>query len=150
MPSRYEPCGLNQMYSLMYGTVPLVRAVGGLADSVVDASAAHLADGSATGFVFGIYDSRELARQIERAVDMYRNHETWQKLVEAGMRQDWSWCRSAQEYVPVYQAQAQAPGIRRSNTLRSGASVVRCNLSLWPSSGISTSRTTPTTSGARR
>jgi starch synthase len=102
MPSRYEPCGLNQMYSLIYGTVPVVRSVGGLADSVVDATEWNLANGTATGFRFADYDSRELLRQIRRAVELFAERDRWLKLVRTGMQQDWSWKRSAAQYASVY------------------------------------------------
>jgi len=103
MPSRYEPCGLNQLYSQIYGTVPLVRAVGGLADSVVDASTENLSRKTATGFCFEPYDSASLASQVSRAVETYRDRPTWKQLIETGMRQDWSWSRSAADYVSVYE-----------------------------------------------
>ncbi|MCH2211234.1 MAG: glycogen synthase GlgA [Fuerstiella sp.] len=102
MPSRFEPCGLNQMYSLRYGTVPVVRRVGGLADSVTDANDETLADGSATGFVFDDYCSTRLAETIERAVTTFRQPTVWKKIVAAGMSRDWSWSRSARQYVDVY------------------------------------------------
>jgi starch synthase len=102
MPSRYEPCGLNQMYSQMYGTVPIVRRVGGLADSVVDASGENLEAGTATGFCFDSYESDALLEQMQRAVRSYADHGEWMKLVQAGMQQDWSWKRSASEYLTVY------------------------------------------------
>lgn len=108
MPSQFEPCGLNQMYSLVYGTVPIVRSVGGLADSVVDISDATLADGTANGFRFDKYDARELYRQLIRAVEAYGDREIWAQLVQNGMQQDWSWRRSAGRYVDVYnRARAQ-------------------------------------------
>ncbi len=103
MPSRYEPCGLNQMYSLRYGTVPVVRAVGGLADSVVDATEWNLASGKATGFRFSDYDTRELLRQVTRAVDFFGDRDRWPRLVRTGMQQDWSWKRSAAEYASLYE-----------------------------------------------
>ena len=102
MPSRFEPCGLNQMYSLRYGTVPVVRRVGGLADSVVDVNHETLADQSATGFVFNDYNSSQLAETIERTVATYRQPLVWEQIVRAGMAIDWSWNRSAQRYVEVY------------------------------------------------
>jgi starch synthase len=107
MPSRFEPCGLNQMYSLIYGTVPIVRAVGGLADSVVDASEARLADGTANGFSFHDYSGDELLRQVQRAVELYRRPEVWRQLIRTGMTRDWSWRRSADEYVRVYEQARQ-------------------------------------------
>lgn len=102
MPSRFEPCGLNQLYSLRYGTVPLVRAVGGLADSVVDTTARSLAERKATGFLFSDYTPACLRRQVQRAVQTYRQRRTWRQLAETGMRQDLSWNRSAAEYENVY------------------------------------------------
>lgn len=107
MPSLFEPCGLNQMYSLIYGTVPIVRAVGGLADSVVDASPANLANGTANGFSFFDYRADVLYQQAVRAVEMYRNSAVWNQLIRTGMSRDWSWRHSAEEYVQVYE-QARA------------------------------------------
>ncbi len=107
MPSLFEPCGLNQMYSLIYGTVPIVRAVGGLADSVVDANEENLSRGIANGFSFYDYDSRELYRQVARAVAMYRDRGLWERLMRNGMMRDWSWRHSAEEYVRVYQQALQ-------------------------------------------
>lgn len=108
MPSLYEPCGLNQMYSLIYGTVPIVRAVGGLADSVVNASPENLASGMANGFQFTSYNSRVLAEQVRRAVQTYHDQPIWKNLVENGMRRDFTWKRSAAEYEDVYRlAQSQ-------------------------------------------
>ncbi len=103
MPSRFEPCGLNQMYSLRYGTVPIVRAVGGLADSVTDTSDETLADRKATGFRFEAYRSDELSRQVDRALRLYRDQTKWRQIAQTGMRQDLSWNRSAEEYEAVYQ-----------------------------------------------
>lgn len=103
MPSQYEPCGLNQMYSLMYGTVPIVRTVGGLADSVVDASEGNLANCTANGFSFHEYRSDVLFRQMCRAMGLYLDRRTWRQLQRTGMERDWSWKRSASEYLSVYQ-----------------------------------------------
>ncbi len=109
MPSRFEPCGLNQMYSLHYGTVPIVRNVGGLADSVVDfdsnAESPELVAKSletGTGFVFSDYSREAFAATVERAIQTYSQKSTWQRLVQNGMAGDWSWTRSAQLYVDVY------------------------------------------------
>lgn len=109
MPSRFEPCGLNQMYSLHYGTVPIVRNVGGLADSVVDfdsnaASPELIAKSleTGTGFVFSDYSREAFAATVERAIQTYSQKPTWQRLVQNGMAGDWSWTRSAQLYVDVY------------------------------------------------
>lgn len=116
MPSLFEPCGLNQMYSLIYGTVPIVRAVGGLADSVIDANDDQLARGIANGFSFRDYRSDELFRQIARAVAIYRNRGQWEQLMRNGMSRDWSWRHSAEEYVNVYRQarQKRSPAIGNS------------------------------------
>jgi starch synthase len=103
MPSQYEPCGLNQLYSLKYGTVPVVRATGGLVDTVVDANAETLANGTATGFSFTEYTALALSDTLSRACGMYTDPETWKKLVVTGMRQDWSWHASARKYSELYQ-----------------------------------------------
>jgi len=103
MPSQYEPCGLNQMYSLMYGTVPIVRAVGGLADSVIDASEGNLANSTANGFTFHEYRSDVLFRQMCRALGLFLDQRTWRQLQRSGMERDWSWKRSAKDYIAVYQ-----------------------------------------------
>lgn len=102
MPSMFEPCGLNQLYSLKYGAVPVVRATGGLADTVVDATPNALANGDATGFAFQEYSSLALAETLRRALDLFGQRDEWNKVVDAGMRQDWSWQRSAREYVDLY------------------------------------------------
>lgn len=103
MPSRYEPCGLNQLYSLKYGTVPIVRATGGLVDTITDANEANLHDGVANGFSFEHYDPSELERTILRAMAMYHSRpDLWAKLITTGMRQDWSWHNSAQRYAELY------------------------------------------------
>lgn len=113
MPSRYEPCGLNQMYSLRYGTVPVVRSVGGLADSVVDADPHTLEAGTATGFRFQDYATDALCDRIDRAVDLYNDKQAWTRVARTGMQQDWSWSRSAAEYINVYeQAQAKTANSR--------------------------------------
>lgn len=102
MPSRFEPCGLNQMYSLKYGTVPIVRKVGGLADSVVNADPAALQAGRATGFVFEDYSAQALAETIERAISLYRQPDVWRKLMQTGMSQNFSWTTSACHYLTTY------------------------------------------------
>ncbi|MFP5348756.1 MAG: glycogen synthase GlgA, partial [Gammaproteobacteria bacterium] len=98
MPSRFEPCGLNQMYSLRYGTVPIVRRVGGLADTVVDVAASK----QATGFVFDAPTADGLRQTVQRALALYHDAPAWQRLALNGMRQDFSWDRSADEYVALY------------------------------------------------
>ncbi len=102
MPSRFEPCGLNQLYSLRYGTVPIVRATGGLADTVEDCSDQSLEDGRPTGFVFEDYSAQAFTEAVRRALALFRQPDNWHRLVLNGMAQDWSWRRSAQEYVEVY------------------------------------------------
>jgi starch synthase len=104
MPSRYEPCGLNQLYSLKYGTVPVVRATGGLADTITDCTRETLAAHTATGFSFREYEVRGLAEALQRACDAYTQGHVWPQLVETGMRQDWSWARSARQYLDLYRS----------------------------------------------
>jgi starch synthase len=103
MPSRFEPCGLNQMYSLRYGTVPVVHRSGGLADTVVDCHDASLADGTANGFTFDHADTGGLLYATHRALQAWRNPPVWQQLQRRGMGQDWSWARSALAYQQLYQ-----------------------------------------------
>jgi starch synthase len=100
MPSKYEPCGLNQMYSMKYGTVPIVRRTGGLADTVVDFDAS----GESTGFVFGQYSSEHLLEAVSRARKAYADRGQWDRLVDRAMAQDFSWERSAKAYEDVYRA----------------------------------------------
>jgi starch synthase len=99
MPSWYEPCGLNQMYSQRYGTLPIVRATGGLEDTVVDADASPE---RGTGFKFQGYSADEMVGAIDRALAAFRNPKTWKSLQQNAMRQDFSWDVSAREYVKVY------------------------------------------------
>jgi starch synthase len=103
MPSLYEPCGLNQLYSLAHGTVPVVRATGGLADTVVDATPKTLADGTATGIVFQEPSVDALQTAIDRALGLWAKPKVWQCLVQSGMRANWSWERSARDYVTLYE-----------------------------------------------
>jgi len=102
IPSRTEPCGLTQMYGLRYGTIPVVRRTGGLADSVVDANADTLAHDLATGVVFNDIDAGALAWAIGRTVDLYHRRPLWQQMVRNAMRQDFSWRRSAAKYLDLY------------------------------------------------
>ena len=103
MPSHYEPCGLNQLYSLRYGTVPLVRRTGGLADTVIDATSETLATGQANGFSFHVATAAALEETLNRALRMYKSQpKVWRQLVETGMAQDWSWERSARSYDQLY------------------------------------------------
>jgi starch synthase len=104
MPSRYEPCGLNQLYSLAYGTPPVVHSVGGLADTVTDTNAETLKNNTATGFRFDQYSAQAMLSCIDRALQIYVNEpEIWRRIQYTGMSQDWSWRASAQKYVEVYQ-----------------------------------------------
>ena len=109
MPSRFEPCGLNQLYSLRYGTVPVVHRTGGLADSVIDATPDTLAARTATGFQFDAPTAEALAGALERTLDAWRQPKQWRQLVAAGMRQDFSWTRSARSYLELYHRILSAP-----------------------------------------
>jgi starch synthase len=100
MPSRFEPCGLNQMYSLRYGTVPLVRATGGLADTVVNFDPST---GEGTGFTFVEYSPQALLGTLRWGLSIYQDREQWRRMQQAGMRQDLSWDASARKYVKVYE-----------------------------------------------
>ncbi len=100
MPSKFEPCGLNQMYSLKYGTVPVVRKVGGLADTVTDFDPAT---GQGTGFVFEDYTAEAFLDAVSRAVKLYQKRRKWMKLMKAGMRKDFSWDASAQRYADLFE-----------------------------------------------
>jgi starch synthase len=102
MPSRFEPCGLNQMYSQRYGTPPIVHATGGLIDSVVDCTPATLSQGIASGFVFTKMDAASLLSTVKRALICYRNKETWSLLQQSCMKKDFSWSQSAIAYREIY------------------------------------------------
>ncbi len=98
VPSRFEPCGLTQMYALRYGTPPIVRRTGGLADSVIDVSDG--ADG--TGFVFDVAKGPELNRAVAKAIGLFRKPRKWRGLQRRAMKQDFSWEKSARDYISVY------------------------------------------------
>jgi starch synthase len=100
MPSRYEPCGLNQIYSLKYGTVPIVRATGGLDDTIEPWDART---GKGTGFKFSDYSGESLLLTVRHALGAYRDQTSWQVLMRNGMGRDFSWDASAKEYVRVYE-----------------------------------------------
>lgn len=102
MPSRYEPCGLGQFYSMRYGTPPVVRATGGLADTVADCNERTLADGTATGFVFDEPVASALLTAIERALDARADTATWRTLQKNGMNRDFSWRGSARRYLELF------------------------------------------------
>jgi starch synthase len=100
MPSRYEPCGLNQIYSLKYGTVPIVRATGGLDDTIEPWDART---GKGTGFKFTEYIGEALLKTIKEALQAYRDQTSWQVLMRNGMNKDFSWNASAREYGKIYE-----------------------------------------------
>lgn len=107
MPSRYEPCGLNQMYSLRYGTVPLVRRTGGLADSVEPfARGASVEEDRGTGFLFDAFEPGALARALDDARTLFREPRRWQALMRRGMAQDFSWQAEGARYEELYRALA--------------------------------------------
>ena len=102
MPSLFEPCGLNQLYSLRYGTLPVVRAVGGLADTVVDASPQNLGAGTATGFAFREASAGALLETVRRATTLWYDRALWARLQRTAMQQDFSWEKSAERYMELY------------------------------------------------
>ena len=104
MPSKYEPCGLNQLYSLRYGTIPVVRETGGLADTIIDANDENLKNGTATGFTMKGYFAAELLFTIDRALELYKSKTPWNTLRENAMIQDWSWEKSAYKYVELFKS----------------------------------------------
>ena len=103
VPSRYEPCGLTQLYALRYGTIPVVRATGGLVDTVVDATPDSIASGRASGFVFDAFDSLALEHAVGRALEAHAHRQQWEALVRRVMTEDWSWDASAREYVRLFE-----------------------------------------------
>jgi starch synthase len=100
MPSLYEPCGLNQMFSLKYGTIPIVRGIGGLKDTVVDYDTEP---GRSTGFIFDKYEPQALWKTVDRALTAFAEKESWTELMHRAMRMDFSWDRSAQAYSSLYE-----------------------------------------------
>jgi starch synthase len=103
MPSKFEPCGLNQIYSLRYGTVPVVRKTGGLADTVQDWNE-YLAKGleTGTGYTFNDYDSLALLHSVQRAIHDFHSKDIWKKIQFNGMSKDFSWKKSAEKYLEIY------------------------------------------------
>lgn len=100
MPSKYEPCGLNQMYSLVYGTVPIVRETGGLADTVIRYNEK---EGTGNGFSFKKYDTKDMLKEIQRALKLYSSDKkTWTKIMKNGMKSNFSWLNSSKNYVELY------------------------------------------------
>lgn len=104
MPSRFEPCGLNQMYSQRYGTLPIVRKTGGLADTVTDTLPTTLQQGSASGLVFNDASSSALMETIKRSLFLFEDKTAWQKIQKTAMNKDFSWHNSAQQYLKLYQS----------------------------------------------
>ena len=104
MPSRFEPCGLNQLYSLRYGTLPIVHNVGGLADTVTDISPENLISNQATGAVFDTPDADSLRQAIIRAYTLFQNPTQWQQVIRNGMQKSYNWNNSARQYLKLYKA----------------------------------------------
>jgi starch synthase len=117
MPSRFEPCGLNQMYSMRYGTVPVVRAVGGLVDTV---RPYEPNSSQSTGFLFSDYHPAAMLNALREALQVYGQPRAWRRLQINGMKQDFSWERSAAEYVKLYKG---VMGLGRSTTPRALSSI---------------------------
>lgn len=110
MPSRYEPCGLSQLYSLRYGTVPIVRRTGGLADTVIPFRPSTVQAKLATGFHFIDASTDALLSAILLSLQVYREHDAWQSLIQAGMKTDVSWTKAAKQYVQLYRSVADGGG----------------------------------------
>jgi starch synthase len=108
MPSRYEPCGLNQIYSLKYGTVPIVRATGGLDDTI---EAFDIEHGTGTGFKFVEYTGAAMLRSVRQALHLFMDERIWRRIQLNGMAKDFSWKGSALEYAKVYAAARTARGL---------------------------------------
>jgi starch synthase len=102
VPSRFEPCGLTQLYGLKYGTLPLVRRVGGLADTVVDCALEHLDDDSATGVVFDHFDSDDFVTAVRRAIALFRRPDDWHRVQRRAMAQRFDWSAAADQYLALY------------------------------------------------
>ena len=103
VPSRFEPCGLTQLYGLRYGTLPVVARVGGLADTVIDANEMALRDGVATGFQFAPVNAAALATALERAIELFADERGWLRIVRRAMSRDVGWDRAALDYVALYE-----------------------------------------------
>jgi starch synthase len=103
IPSRFEPCGLTQLIGLRYGTLPVVARVGGLADTVIDANEAAIADGVATGFQFAPVTTEALAEALRQTISLFHDQPTWRQMVRRAMTRDVGWDRAARHYLQVYQ-----------------------------------------------
>lgn len=122
MPSRFEPCGLNQMYSQRYGAVPIVRRTGGLADTVIEANEENLSRERATGFLFDQASAHDLWLAVERAINLWKQRpDTWQQLAINGMAQDFSWQARAKQYLDLYRRAMGAPITNPITAAPSGA-----------------------------
>jgi starch synthase len=108
VPSRFEPCGLTQLYALRYGSLPVVRRTGGLTDTVVDANAVTLADGSATGFGFEAQTTDALLAAVQRVAELYEDCANWQRVMRQAMTRDFSWDAAALQYSALYRELAIA------------------------------------------
>ena len=111
VPSHFEPCGLTQLYGLAYGSLPLVRRVGGLADSVVDATPANMADATATGFVFDAFTTAAFAAAVHRAFILFESRDAWRTLQQLAMQQCFGWDASARKLLALYEQIAPQVGI---------------------------------------
>jgi starch synthase len=127
-PARFEPCGLTQLYALRYGSLPVVRRTGGLADTVVDATVASIADRSATGFVFDEPTADDLIVALNRALSLYREPLIWRRLQLQAMAQDFSWTASATQYAALYSAASGLPvdlGTQRESAVTAAPQTTR-------------------------
>ena len=111
VPSRFEPCGLTQLYGLKYGTLPLVRRVGGLADTVVDCSLENMADGLATGVVFDTFDDAGISAALRRAFALYKRKADWKQVQKRAMQQQFGWDAPAVHYATLYATLAAQIGV---------------------------------------
>lgn len=109
VPSRFEPCGLTQLYGMIYGTLPLVHKVGGLADTVIDCTLENLADNSATGFVFENFTVEAFNATFRRAFALYNRRADWKRVQKRAMQQDFSWDKSSAQYLSLYKQVVLSP-----------------------------------------
>jgi starch synthase len=123
MPSRFEPCGLTQIYALRYGTLPIAHRTGGLADTVVNASYDTLMTGTSTGFVFEMPTASAFQWCIERAIALYRNPDQWHRIQACAVQQDFGWDRGAAQYLELYRSLLPDGGARKTKSRPSLAAV---------------------------
>ena len=107
MPSRYEPCGLSQLYAMRYGTIPIVRGTGGLKDTVIDV---EISPSTGTGFSFEDFSVKAFQNKVELAMSYYTQARKWRQLTALAMNSDFSWSRSAERYIQVYRAELENSG----------------------------------------